>query len=1077
MKKIKVLKFKKKLKKILITVICIITVFFSMPVKSNADAGILESIASFILMIPDGIQWLLNRYVSDETEDVASYKRISLEGDGKNDSGTLYNFEVTPYDIFMTGTLTDYGKYVDLLNKSDSKLKEAKDNIENQEIKDAITNNKEGASASTSASNFDFSKITTKNMTKMPILDANFFRKSTNDENNSADILRPVVSNVYNNLRNFVLILMLVILLYIGIRIIISSAITDQVKYKQYLIDWIVGICLVFLMQYIMSAIMSINQVAINMMSNQTPSEEYTIAFGPIDSKGASFFNKLASGANSIANPYKDGRKSDNSVEKNFAWIGTVADAVNVGSWIIRLNAYSAQLNWEAWAVWLNKKSDGWSEIQSDKHNDIENFRNRKLLISSPAIMGTENATWKFDKKTHTIDDYSASITGKGTIINAAIYNPDKMDEAGNRMRAVYFCNIAEFCRTITTFSSKYTHIYSVNKTSVMTDKGKDDVVDAEENDYESAAFWGYAFLYVLITMETVVFLYKYLKRVLWLAFLTMIAPLIALMYPVDRVGDGKAQTFNMWFKEYLFNTLIQPLHLLLYTIFLGAATTLIANNVIYGIAAYAFMIPAEKFFKKMFGFDKASTPGGLGSPAAGMMAMRGLDKLGGFGPHGKGGKTGNKENNIMSKLPMAKKHFEKNGITGGASMPTSSGVSTPNSGGAGSSVSNLIAGGNGKNRGNANTLTPSSLPKNKGKRSILHGMGLSIGSRLANRITGGKTSNLAGALKGEKLSMLKTGGRFVGRQLGKVGGLAAGTIVGAGIGAVSGALASALTGEDKFADAVQKGVLVGGASGFNRGGQLVDGINDGLENIYDEGRRYVAAENPAESAKIRRDDWVKQHQAELSGLSANEYQSKINFLDNYFQYADTDSISDIDQLDRIYDFCCDSNGNVDENKMESAIENEKAIKKFGDLDVGKNYDELHKYNYKNVDVSGVTLSEEDKHKASEAILKQNMRKRDEEIAKLEKQKRDVEEAHVASIANMKTGKVSQKVINKKNQEYNEQLDRLNNQIKYAKGKSVAASSEQLENYLKDVLENKQNEFRKSEADKKTEMQRLYGKK
>ena len=60
---------------------------------------------------------------------------------------------------------------------------------------------------------------------------------------------------------------------------------------------------------------------------------------------------------------------------------------------------------------------------------------------------------------------------------------------------------------------------------------------ESEENDYSSAAFWGYAFLYVLITIETIVFLYKYLKRVLWLAFLTMIAPLIALMYPIDKVG------------------------------------------------------------------------------------------------------------------------------------------------------------------------------------------------------------------------------------------------------------------------------------------------------------------------------------------------------------------------------------------------------------------------------------------------------------------------------------------------------------------------------------------------------------
>ena len=65
MKSKKLFKVKQKLIKVLVTVICVITVFFSMPMKSNAS--ILQSIASFILIIPDGVNMLLNSFISDET--------------------------------------------------------------------------------------------------------------------------------------------------------------------------------------------------------------------------------------------------------------------------------------------------------------------------------------------------------------------------------------------------------------------------------------------------------------------------------------------------------------------------------------------------------------------------------------------------------------------------------------------------------------------------------------------------------------------------------------------------------------------------------------------------------------------------------------------------------------------------------------------------------------------------------------------------------------------------------------------------------------------------------------------------
>lgn len=91
------------------------------------------------------------------------------------------------------------------------------------------------------------------------------------------------------------------------------------------------------------------------------------------------------------------------------------------------------------------------------------------------------------------------------------------------------------------------------------------------------------------------------------MAFLTLIAPMVALTYPIDKVSDGKAQAFNMWLKEFTYNALIQPIHLLLYKILLGSAIDIAADNPLYAIAALGFIIAAEKMVKQMFGFGKAS--------------------------------------------------------------------------------------------------------------------------------------------------------------------------------------------------------------------------------------------------------------------------------------------------------------------------------------------------------------------------------------------------------------------------------------------------------------------------------------
>lgn len=144
------------------------------------------------------------------------------------------------------------------------------------------------------------------------------------------------------------------------------------------------------------------------------------------------------------------------------------------------------------------------------------------------------------------------------------------------------------------------------------------------------AEIFAYIVIYIVLVIYTMVFLWQYLKRVVMLAFLTMIAPLIALTYPLDKIKDGQAQAFTMWIREYVFNALLPVIHTIIYYMLVSSAINFIVDggNWLYAIVAVGFMMPAEKFFRKMFGFDKASSIGQLGAAAGGAMVMNAINKM-----------------------------------------------------------------------------------------------------------------------------------------------------------------------------------------------------------------------------------------------------------------------------------------------------------------------------------------------------------------------------------------------------------------------------------------------------------------
>lgn len=290
-------------------------------------------------------------------------------------------------------------------------------------------------------------------------LDANFFddgdySNSLGGEEKSIVLkLKETISKWYVALRNIAVVGLLSVLLYIGIRIVISSSNADKAKYKQFFVDWIIALCLIFFLHYIMAFTMTMTKTLTNVFAGST-TEEGTI-------------KQVAIGLTD---------ESDSVIEGPFA----------------------------------------------------SNFTGVALL--------------------------KAHYQAQGLAL-------------------------------------------------------------------------GYSIMYLALTIYTVYFAFVYLKRLLMLAFLTMIAPLVALTYPLDKIKDGKAQAFNFWLKEYMFYALLQPLHMLLYTVFVSSALAIAAKNLIYAIVAMAFIVPAEKIMKQMFGI-KGQTESAIGGFAGGALAAQAFNAL-----------------------------------------------------------------------------------------------------------------------------------------------------------------------------------------------------------------------------------------------------------------------------------------------------------------------------------------------------------------------------------------------------------------------------------------------------------------
>ena len=110
-----------------------------------------------------------------------------------------------------------------------------------------------------------------------------------------------------------------------------------------------------------------------------------------------------------------------------------------------------------------------------------------------------------------------------------------------------------------------------------------------------------YSIFFWIIVFIQFKFFSAYTKRLLTTGFLILISPLVCVVYAIDKVGDGKAQTFSNWIKELGVNVFIQPIEALFYLIFMSIAAEIASESMVLTMIFLLVFTRAEKTILHIF--------------------------------------------------------------------------------------------------------------------------------------------------------------------------------------------------------------------------------------------------------------------------------------------------------------------------------------------------------------------------------------------------------------------------------------------------------------------------------------------
>lgn len=105
--------------------------------------------------------------------------------------------------------------------------------------------------------------------------------------------------------------------------------------------------------------------------------------------------------------------------------------------------------------------------------------------------------------------------------------------------------------------------------------------------------------IFCMLVWQTLGLIINYFNRMLKVAFLIIISPLITLTYSIDKMGDGKAQALGNWIREFVFTVIIQIFHCIIYMCFINVAFELLIEDSTGALATSIMAILCVNFVKE----------------------------------------------------------------------------------------------------------------------------------------------------------------------------------------------------------------------------------------------------------------------------------------------------------------------------------------------------------------------------------------------------------------------------------------------------------------------------------------------
>jgi len=119
------------------------------------------------------------------------------------------------------------------------------------------------------------------------------------------------------------------------------------------------------------------------------------------------------------------------------------------------------------------------------------------------------------------------------------------------------------------------------------------------------------AIMYMILVYLSVRFLFIYLKRLLVITLLIVLAPFIGVGYAFEKIKNNKSTILSTWMKDFVFMTFMQTIHALLYTVFVVVALDVAMTSLSGIILAFVmlnFMLKAQDIVTTIFGMEKSSS-------------------------------------------------------------------------------------------------------------------------------------------------------------------------------------------------------------------------------------------------------------------------------------------------------------------------------------------------------------------------------------------------------------------------------------------------------------------------------------